>query len=88
MPKAIIELDDLDGIVEMKLKLEGGFQAGSNAHQHAYMCLKHLVDQCEAVKTDGKMEYVTMADVDLAQSVPDRIIHTPMQRAIQVVGGR
>lgn len=88
MPKAIIELDDDNGQVVMRLKLEGGFQSDSNAHQHAYMCLKHLEDQCEAVKTDGKMEYITMGDVDIAQEVPNRIIRTPIQRAIQVVGGR
>jgi hypothetical protein len=66
MSKAIITLDDKDGLISMSLFLEGGYQADSNAHQHAGLILKYL-DELAGMKTEQAVQWVDGAYVPNAE---------------------
>ncbi|UUZ68275.1 hypothetical protein LP416_29355 [Polaromonas sp. P2-4] len=66
MAKAVITLDDKDGQISLSMFLEGGFQADSNAHQHAGLILKHL-DELAGMKTEQAVQWVNGTYVPSAE---------------------
>lgn len=74
MSKAIITLEDVDGQISLSMFLEGGFQADSNAHQHAGLILKYL-DSIAGMKTEQPVQwvggtYVPSAEMAAAEPEP------------------
>jgi hypothetical protein len=74
-------LNDKDGQISLSLFLEGGYQASSNAHQHAGLILKHL-DSLAGMKTEQAVQWVDSAYVPSAEmAVPE-----PEQQLMVVAG--
>ncbi len=81
MAKATIEFDDVDGLVNITVKLDGPFDITSHAHRQANIVINYL-DSVNAPAPD-----LSQLGDKVHHTPPKSMIHLPVPKAIQAVRG-
>jgi hypothetical protein len=81
MAKATIEFNDVDGLVEMTVKLDGPFDITSHAHRQANIVINYL-DSVNAPAPD-----LSKLGDKVDHTPPKSMIHLPVPKFIQAVRG-
>ena len=81
MAKATIEFNDVDGLVEMTVKMDGPFDITSHAHRQANIVINYL-DSVNAPAPD-----LSQLGDKVDHTPPKSMIHLPVPKLIQAVRG-
>ena len=81
MAKATIEFNDVDGLVEMTVTLDGSFDVTSHAHRQANIVINYL-DSVNAPAPD-----MNKLGEAVNHTPPKSMIHLPVPKFIQTVRG-